>query len=68
MTSHDPSDPGVCRACNSGWMSQLESTASRVLTPFILGVAGGGRGGHDLAVIAAWMQEDVPDSDVRLDR
>jgi hypothetical protein len=46
----------VCRACNSGWMSQLENTASRVLTPFILGGAGKVEG-HDLGAVAAWVQK-----------
>ena len=46
----------VCKACNSGWMSRLENTASRVLTPFILGVAGAVEG-HDLGAIAAWVQK-----------
>ena len=46
----------VCKACNSGWMSRLESTASRVLTPFILGTAGVVEG-HDLPAIAAWVQK-----------
>ena len=46
----------VCKACNSGWMSRLESTASRVLTPFILGT-GGIVEGHDLGAIAAWVQK-----------
>lgn len=46
----------VCQACNSGWMSRLENTASRVLTPFILGAAGT-VAGHDLGAIAAWVQK-----------
>jgi hypothetical protein len=46
----------VCRACNSGWMSRLENTASRVLTRFILGVAGAVEG-HDLGAVAAWVQK-----------
>jgi hypothetical protein len=37
-------------------MSRLESTASRVLTPFILGTAGA-VAGHDLGAIAAWVQK-----------
>lgn len=30
----------VCLQCNSGWMSRLENTAKRVLTPLILGAGG----------------------------
>ena len=37
-------------------MSRLENTASRVLTPFILGVAGAVEG-HDLGAVAAWVQK-----------
>jgi hypothetical protein len=46
----------VCPECNSGWMSRLENTASRVLTPFILGTAGL-IVGSDLGAIAAWAQK-----------
>jgi hypothetical protein len=46
----------VCTECNSVWMSRLENTASRVLTPFILGTAGVLEGA-DLGPIAAWMQK-----------
>jgi hypothetical protein len=37
-------------------MSRLENTASRVLTPFILGRAGAVEG-HDLGAVAAWVQK-----------
>src|SRR5690348_14247708 len=46
----------VCEQCNSGWMSQLETTASRVLAPFILG-HGGVVEGADLGAISAWVQK-----------
>ena len=46
----------VCMQCNSGWMSRLENTARRVLTPFILGT-GGVVDGADLGAIAAWAQK-----------
>ncbi|MFZ0173011.1 MAG: hypothetical protein WAL04_15110 [Acidimicrobiales bacterium] len=46
----------VCADCNNGWMSDLESVAKRVLTPFVLGqpaeVDEGDRG-----AIAAWVQK-----------
>ncbi len=42
--------------CNSGWMSRLENTAKRVLTPFILGT-GGVIEGADREAIAAWAQK-----------
>jgi hypothetical protein len=46
----------VCKDCNSGWMSRLQNTASRVLTPFILGTAGVIEG-QDLGAVAAWAQK-----------
>jgi len=46
----------VCGECNSGWMSRLENTASRVLTPSILGTAGVVEG-PALGAIAAWVQK-----------
>lgn len=46
----------VCGQCNSGWMSRLEMTAARVLTPFIVG-ASGLIDGSDLGSIAAWVQK-----------
>jgi hypothetical protein len=46
----------VCMQCNSGWMSRLENTAKRVLTPFILGT-GGVIEETDLGAIAAWAQK-----------
>ena len=46
----------VCGGCNIGWMSRLENTASRVMTPFILGTAGMVKG-PVLGAIAAWVQK-----------
>lgn len=46
----------VCGQCNSGWLSRLEMTAARVLTPFILGTSGVIEG-PDLGSIAAWVQK-----------
>jgi hypothetical protein len=46
----------VCGDCNSGWMSRLENTARRVLTPFILGKAGAAEG-PVLGAVAAWAQK-----------
>jgi hypothetical protein len=46
----------VCGACNHGWMSDLESVARRVLTPFILGEPGE-IGPDDARWIAAWVQK-----------
>lgn len=43
----------VCGECNSGWMSRLEETAKRVLTPFILGKKGFIEGA-DVGPISAW--------------
>jgi hypothetical protein len=45
-----------CQARNNGWMSRLESTASRVLTPFIIGTPGAVTG-HDLGAVAARVQK-----------
>ena len=45
-----------CAACNNGWMSRLEATARRVLTPLILGEAGTITV-QDQATIAAWVQK-----------
>jgi hypothetical protein len=46
----------VCSNCNNGWMSNLESVARRVLTPFILGKPGS-IPKEDTAAIAAWVQK-----------
>jgi hypothetical protein len=46
----------VCSHCNNGWMSNLESVAHRVLTPFILGNPGS-ISKEDTAAIAAWIQK-----------
>jgi hypothetical protein len=46
----------VCSHCNNGWMSNLESVARRVLTPFILGNPGS-ISKEDTAAIAAWVQK-----------
>lgn len=46
----------VCSHCNNGWMSNLESAARRVLTPFILGNPGS-ISKEDTAAIAAWVQK-----------
>lgn len=46
----------VCGPCNSGWMSRLESTAGRVLTPLILGQSGS-ISKEDTATVAAWVQK-----------
>lgn len=45
-----------CAACNNGWMSKLESTAQRVLTPLILGEAGT-IAVEDQGMIAMWAQK-----------
>ncbi|TCO37618.1 hypothetical protein EV646_1235 [Kribbella antiqua] len=46
----------VCGDCNHGWMSRLEVTAQRVLTPFILGEPGEIEVA-DTGRIAAWAQK-----------
>lgn len=46
----------VCSHCNNGWMSNLESVACRVLTPFILGNPGS-ISKEDTTAIAAWVQK-----------
>jgi hypothetical protein len=46
----------VCGACNHGWMSRLELSAQRVLTPFILGEPGT-IAPEDQGVVAAWVQK-----------
>jgi hypothetical protein len=46
----------VCGPCNHGWMSKLEETAQRVLTPLILGRPGVIEP-LDQGAIAAWMQK-----------
>jgi hypothetical protein len=43
----------VCGDCNHGWMSRLEAVAQRILTPFILGIAGE-LDTSDLGAVAAW--------------
>lgn len=45
-----------CASCNSGWMSKLEVTARRVLTPLILGQQGT-VALEDQASIAIWAQK-----------
>jgi hypothetical protein len=46
----------VCGACNHGWMSRLEVTAQRVLTPLILGQPSRVEAA-DQGAIAAWVQK-----------
>lgn len=46
----------VCADCNNGWMSQLETIAQDVLSPFILGEPGSIDLGS-LGPIAAWVQK-----------
>lgn len=46
----------VCGTCNHGWMSQLEVTAQRVLTPLILGEPGE-IAATDAGAVAAWTQK-----------
>jgi hypothetical protein len=43
----------VCKKCNNGWMSDLESRAKPVLTPLVQG-ASGYLDASDQATIAAW--------------
>ncbi|WP_426763052.1 hypothetical protein ACP3TD_11560 [Pseudarthrobacter sp. 1G09] len=45
-----------CSTCNNGWMSRLEGTAQRVLTPMILGEPGT-IAFEDRAAIAMWIQK-----------
>lgn len=45
-----------CAACNSGWMSDLEAEAQRVLTPLILGQIGT-IVEDDQATLAVWVQK-----------
>ena len=45
----------VCKACNSGWMSQLEEDAKRLLGPFVFGGAPFVKlGVDDLRRLAGW--------------
>jgi hypothetical protein len=46
----------VCGTCNHGWMSRLEVTAQRVLTPFILGEPGE-IAATDAGAVATWVQK-----------
>ena len=46
----------VCGDCNHGWMSHLEATAQRILTPFILGKPGQIEP-NDQGAIAAWVEK-----------
>lgn len=46
----------VCSRCNNGWMSRLEATAQRVLTPLILGEPAS-IDLEDQAAIAQWAQK-----------
>jgi hypothetical protein len=46
----------VCGPCNNGWMSRLEDTAKRVLTPFVLGHDGTIQPA-DQAALTAWAQK-----------
>ncbi|WP_433651605.1 hypothetical protein ACQP2C_03125 [Micromonospora zamorensis] len=45
-----------CSSCNNGWMSRLEDTARRVLSPIILGKPGA-ISAQDQPVIAMWAQK-----------
>ncbi|WP_208740866.1 hypothetical protein [Micromonospora arida] len=45
-----------CSSCNNGWMSRLEDTARRVLSPIILGEPGA-ISTQDQPVIAVWAQK-----------
>lgn len=47
-----------CAFCNNGWMSRLEDTARRVLSPLILGEPGEVPA-QDQPVIAIWAQKTV---------
>jgi hypothetical protein len=43
----------VCSSCNSGWMSELESEAAKVLVPLFVGWSGR-LDGDDLTVLTRW--------------